>query len=147
MDVDLSGADLHGADFSAVAEGDISVKVDGRTFDGRLALGYLRHRGATTDGISEYFVVVHHPAFEVAEKICRKVTEQAKRQRRGLEQRGVANRNPDAARRFVRHLISKKLVEVDSHDLVSPTEVGRNVFTRFCDEQILDPELASFFVE
>ncbi|GAB0058107.1 hypothetical protein SIID45300_02451 [Candidatus Magnetaquicoccaceae bacterium FCR-1] len=144
-DVDLSGADLEQADFLTVDEDDISIKVDGRTFNGRLALGYLKSRKATTNDVPEYFVIYHHPSFDIAEKICRLLTMQAKRQRRGLEQRGVANRNPEVARRFVRHLISQNLVEVDTHELISPTEIGRNIFRRFCDEQIIENELASFF--
>jgi hypothetical protein len=107
----------------------------------------LMYKGAKTDPVSSFMVYRNHPKFDIAEKICRKMKEQALHQRRGLEQRGAARRDTEWARAFVGYLEKCEfLAEVKARpDLVNTTSEGRDIFARFCEGRELCPEIEDFF--
>ena len=139
-------------DFTAVDEGAISIVILSqgdarRSVEGLDALGYLQFYGAKTRELRADYVLQYHHAYWVVDKILNKLAEQMLRQRRGLEQRGAAQQDVGLAGRFVSHLIKRGLISTQKgrKDLVSVTERGRTVFTKYAEERELSQELLEFF--
>lgn len=153
VDSDFSGCLLKEADFRGVDPESTAILLDvpmlaaKQRIDGLNALGYFRFHGAKTDPIQDVYVLQHHPAFPVVDKILESLSKQAMRQRRGLEQRGAAHQDVNLARDFVSHLENKGLLGTPKgrKDLVKVTEKGRKVFARYAAEQEFSKELLSFF--
>ena len=152
FDVNIIRTELAGALFNGVPADSTSLIVHSneqphtRRLEGNFAIGYLRYHGAETDDVSDYHVYIHHPNFDIVDKIVTNLSKQAHRQRRGLEKRGAAHSNVPFAQSFINHLLVKSLVEVPKNrkELVDPTERGRQVFQEFVSGQTLAPELVEF---
>ena len=150
LEIHFTGSELTNADFRGVDTEYLVVEGEGpngeiQYMESMEALGFLKFHGAITDKVAPYFIYCHHSRFYIVEKICRKLTEGKKRQRRGLVQRGAAQRDPKFAERFLDHLQSSGLVEEDSRGLVYATTRGRNFFTRFCNKKDMCEIIADFF--
>lgn len=146
IEVDFTDAKLKGANFRSLADHS-GIRTATGLHSGEAALGYIAFSGGKTDKISPIAICKHHPNHAIAEKIARKLTEQNARQKRGLTQRGAANKDPKTAKDFLHQLISKGLVEEmgGRSGLVRSTEEGRPILKAFCDNQRLDPSLYEFF--
>lgn len=153
VDVDFSGSILKDADFTEIDQAAISIILESekglgkQIFDGLDALGYLRFQGAKTDEIRDIYVLQHHPAFSVVDKIMEKLAQQTVRQRRGLEQRGAARQDVKLARDFVKYLENKGFITTPKNrkDMVEVTELGRKVFSKYAGEREFVEDLKSFF--
>ncbi len=117
--------------------------------DGLDALGYLRFQGAKTDELRPIYVLQHHPAFWVVDKILESLSKRSLRQRRGLEQRGAAHQDVSLAKDFVNHLERNGLLFTPKgrKDLVKVTDRGRRVFSRYAGQKDFAEELMAFFAE
>ena len=154
-DVELSGAILKGANFLKVADSTPTIIVEsagadtGRErFEGKYAIGYLRFHGAVTDEVPTHFVLRHHAKYAIVDKIIRRLSEQAVRQRRGLVQRGAAQRDTRFAGRFVKHLFAQGYVQQPKNrtDLLEVTDVGREVFTRMIEQRDVPADISDFLL-
>ncbi len=152
LDVNFSGAVVSGADFrsmdldSAVIVEDPDTGLPTRRLEGPKALGYLSYKGAKTDAVDLYLVLCNHPRFNIVLKIASKLAEQRTRQRRGLEQRGEAQKDVPFARAFVEHLLRRGLVRtpLDRADLLEVTQEGRQAFVELTEEGRLPVDVADF---
>jgi hypothetical protein len=150
LEVDVSDADVRGSCFQKLVEPLVILVDDPKApasklrLEGNEAVGYLRFAGAQTDAVPPHFVYRHHSRFSIVEKICRKISEQGKRQELGLVQKGAAHLDPDFARAFLQHLVAKGLAEHFSHGLIGATSKGRSVLTRLLELKELAPELEEF---
>ena len=145
-------ADLGETDFTAVDKDSISIVIQDereavKSVDGLDALGYLKFHGAKTRELRPDYVLQYHRAYWVVDKIVRKLAEQMLRQRRGLEQRGAAQRDVGLAGEFVGHLLHRGLIITPKgrKDLVSVTDRGRAVFTKYVQDGEIAEELIEFF--
>lgn len=134
IDVAVSGARLEDTDFRG-ADAGISIIVDlddswksKERLIGADALGYLQFHGALTDEVPAIHVLKHAEEFAIVDKISTKLLERSPRQRRGLEQRGIASHNSQFAREFVTLLVSEGFVVVPSgrSEVVEVTAAGRS---------------------
>lgn len=152
VDVSMREATLDSADFRGI-DNDSRVVVQlpsGVTapLSGQELVGFLRYRGALTDPVGSFLVLRWHPRFSVVEKICRKLAEQGKRQRRGLEQRGAARADTEYASAFVEHLLHQGLVEAErGGEIVRPTELGRKAFGAFVEQRDVAGPIAAFLAQ
>ena len=136
VESDFSGADLRGSHFVEIDHESISILVETgaepskRLLVGADALGYLQYSGADTDKLPLVRVLQFHPAFGVVDKILIKLARQTTRQRRGLEQRGVAHQEVRLAKDFLGYLESQRWIATPKSrgDVVRVTEQGRPVF-------------------
>lgn len=149
IEVPFTGASLLGASFSGVDSG-LSIVVEAEAasqphqkLEGEEALGYLSYHGAVTDSISTIKILRNAPEFAVAEKISTKLLERSPRQRRGLEQRGIASQNPKFAREFVELLIGEGFVIVPSgrSEVLEVTASGRSVLGALVAGRELDKSI------
>jgi hypothetical protein len=110
------------------------------------AIGYLKYKRALTDKVDSYLVYRNYPKYDIVEKICRKLNQQPLRQRRGLEQRGVAQNDVRFARSFALYLERNGLIETPGGrpDMVSTTAKGRAILSRFIATKELPPEIEEF---
>lgn len=163
-DSDMRGAKMDGVfmldcDLTGVALGDASAQefdrdstafyvADGAVemLSGESLIGYLRYRGAQTVDVDSQFVFRHAPDFQIIPKILKNLADGNWSQRRGLESRGVSQRNIPLAKRFVSHLLSSNLLEEKggATGLVRPTPDGRTIISRFLDGRGTDPRIAAF---
>jgi hypothetical protein len=111
---------------------------------GDAAIGYLRYNGAQTDKVESYYIYRNHPKFSIVEKVCERISDQRNNQLRGLTQRGEARADPPFARELVNRLVSTGWIEIDRHDLVSATPIGRNILAQVVLHQRLPTEIAEF---
>ena len=143
---DFTGCELAGADFRNLVE-DPTIYVllnNQRTaLSGTEALGYLSFYGALVDSIDDYYVLRHHPNFDIIFKICEKLVEQRNRQELGLVQKGAARKDPPLAQEFLALLIKKSWAEYD-RTMVAITAEGRGVIRDFIEHQQLPTEFAEF---
>ncbi len=111
-------------------------------------VGYLKWLGAETDEVANYFLYKNNPDFEIVEKICRLLLDATWRQRRGLEQRGVSNRNVTFARRFVTALLNANLIQLrgGSTDVVGVTSAGREAIARVAEQKGVSSEILDDFL-
>ncbi|WP_433166211.1 NACHT domain-containing protein [Kribbella sp. CA-247076] len=149
LDCDLTSARL--ADASARKfdpDSTVLRVVDGepQTLSGQPLIGYLRYMGADTVDVDAYFVFQHAPDFDIVPKVLKNLADGNWSQRRGLENRGVSQKNVRLAKRFVAHLLSAHLIEEKggAPGLVRPTPEGRATISRFLDGQETDSRLAEF---
>lgn len=155
MDSDFSGSIVQDADFTGVDPDAISILLEFEKPPGKEllygleALGYLKFEGAKTQELQPIYVLQHHPAFLVVDKILEKLAQQSLRQRRGLEQRGAAHHDVSLAKDFVNHLENSGLLfkPKNRKDLVQVSDRGRKVFSKYAGEKDFSEELLSFFVE
>ena len=153
VDSNFSGSNLENTNFVATKDGEISIiaEIDryssNRLLYGLEALGYLRSRGAQTKELRPYYILQHHPAFWVVDKILRNLAKQTTRQRRGLEQRGAAHHDVKLAIDCVNYLEQCGFLAIPKgrKDLVKVTDRGRSVFSRYVGENYLAEELIQFF--
>lgn len=150
-DVHLSDCRLDAAVFVGVEEGSsILVALKGPQLErlsGPAMTGYLKFMGGHTDAVKDYWVFIYHPRFSIIEKICRKLTEQATRQTRGLVQRGVAASDTAFANGFVERLRAEGYIEhaKGRPDLISVTSTGREELGRFMNTTgYLPPVIAAY---
>ena len=148
FECNFSNAIIEGADFSGIdRESSISIETDegmSNVLGGDAAIGYLRYNGAQTDKIESYYIYRNHPKFSIVEKVCERIADQKNNQLRGLTQRGEARADPPFAREFVDRLVSAGWIEIDRHDLVSATPMGRNVLAQVVLHHRLPDEIAEF---
>ena len=92
-------------------------------------------------------ILQFHPAFLVVDKILTKLAKQRTRQRRGLEQRGVAHQDVNLAKEFLRYLESQHLLITPKArpDQVRVTDEGRPIFAKYERGREIDQRLLSFF--
>ena len=155
VESDFSGSVVKDADFRGIEPDSISILLEfdkppvKGLLDGFVALGYLRFHGAKTDELRPIYVLQHHPAFWVVDKILEKLAEQSLRQRRGLVQRGAAHQDVNLAKDFVKHLENTGLLVTPKgrKDLVKVTDRGRKVFSMYPEDLDFSDELMSFFTE
>lgn len=148
FECDFSHCSLDGADFSG-CDTDISIYVANDVGDrialiGQDALGYLAFHGAETPKVSDFERMQHHPLFPIAQKIVEKVSNQRNSQKRGLTQRGEAQRDPKFARAFVEHLERLGWLEVDKNELVSVPSEGRAVVQAWLQARELPREVSEW---
>ncbi|GAB3972370.1 hypothetical protein GCM10029978_049330 [Actinoallomurus acanthiterrae] len=149
IDCDISQFDCLEGDFTDLYEGSnalISGENGVETLEGSQLIGYLKYCGAKTDPIDPYYVYSYSRDFDILLKICRYLIEQTWRQRRGIEQRGVAGRNVPLARRFVKFLMREGFAQEKNSapDLIGCTPDGRAVIIRFLERQETSDEMAEF---
>jgi uncharacterized protein YjbI with pentapeptide repeats len=155
IEADLRGALVRGACFEGLDAESILIVESGAQggsllrLEGTEASAYLRFHGAITDDVPAYSVLLHHPLFPIVEKIVTKLTEQRNRQRRGLEQRGVARGNVAFARALLAELERQKWVATPTGkgDLVTATQAGRDVFAAFLERQVMPDAIAEFLAQ
>lgn len=148
LDCDLTGVNLTGADFRGL-DGDSTAYISRQnvvTLVAESLLGYLRHRGATTDYVDEYHVFKFHDDFDIVDKIFRYLLEGTWRQMRGIVQRGPASKNVPFARALVEYLLSDGYVtrKYGKRPVVSATPRGRAAFARFVQDQEIDAGVGQF---
>lgn len=152
FDVNLSDATLSQADFRGVDVDTLCIVAIAMSsnvsvlYEGKYAVGYLKSRGAITDEVSDFFVLYHHPKFDIVRKIIENLAKQTLHQRRGLEQRGAANADVLFARSFIDFLLNKGMVARHRKDLLETTEMGRDVFQKLLVAHTIDERLRPFFV-
>lgn len=153
IDVDFSGTSVNGSDFANIIAEEVVILIDAADvprgklrLEGLNALGYLNYCGAKTDSLPDFYIIKHHPRFDIVEKIVEKLRESSLRQRRGLEQRGAARQDITFARDFVRFLEMKGLVRTPKNrkDLVEVTENGREVFGLFFEKKNVPKEISEY---
>ncbi|WP_431883443.1 NACHT domain-containing protein [Micromonospora gifhornensis] len=152
LDCEISDADCIGANFEHLTEGStaiVAVAGQREELQGPSLLGYLRYRGAKTDPVDSYYVYRFHPRFEIAEKIFRYLLEGGWRQRRGMEQRGVAVRDVSYSRDLVDYLLNVGYITARGANsaIISATSSGRSAFALFVEKNQVDPILGKFFDE
>lgn len=136
-DIHITGAKLDSAVFIGIdPESSILVAFDGLQLErltGPAMIGYLKYVGGHTEAVPDYWFYLYSPRFSIIEKICRKLTEQATRQVRGLTQRGVAASDTAFATGLVERLIAENYVEYSRGraGLISITAKGREELGRF----------------
>ena len=147
IDSVFTGSDLEDADFTKVDPNEISIVIESGLLIGLDALGYLRAKGAKTNELRPFFVLQHHPAFWMVDKILKNLAKQTTRQRRGLEQRGAAHQDVKLAINFVNYLEQKGFIFTPKSrkDLVKVTDQGRTVFAKYAAERDFDDALTLFF--
>lgn len=154
IDVDFSGAELTGAIFSGIKPSDISILIESenplirKRLEAADALGYLKFRGALTDEVKRIHIIKNDPSWPIVDKIIEKLAESTFRQRRGLEQRGVARQNVPLAQKFMHHLEKNGLILKPKRyriELIAVTERGREVFNSYQKAQEVSDEIMSFF--
>ncbi|MCW3842788.1 pentapeptide repeat-containing protein [Micromonospora yasonensis] len=147
LDVDLTDASLAGANFRNAEEG-LYVKESGREFTGSRAMGLLQYRGAYTPEVPNIFVAMAHPHYEIARKIARRLSEGGQSQLLGLTQRGVSQKEPAAAQRFVDLLVSVGFASYDrsgASRTLEPTVAGRLPLRQLSEETNLDNAFRAYF--
>ena len=151
VDSVFTGSDVEDADFTMVDQDGISILVENQSHNTLLtgfdALGYLHAKGAKTNELRPFFVLQHHPAFWMVDKILKNLAKQSTRQRRGLEQRGAAQKDVKLAIDFVDYLQQKGFLVIPKarKDLVKVTDRGRRVFSKYVADKDFDDELILFF--
>ncbi|MBC7441013.1 MAG: hypothetical protein H7311_00540 [Ramlibacter sp.] len=95
---------------------------------GEDALGYLQLHGAKTDHVPSHRVLRWAPEYAIVEMISSKLLERSPRQRRGLEQRGIASQNLKFAKSFMQLLEAEGFVITPSarSETVEITALGRS---------------------
>ncbi len=153
FDVNFSGSILNGADFRGVDETAVCIIAHGPSsttpvrYEGKHAIGYLKSQNAITDSVPDFYVLFHHPRFEIVLKIIENLAKQTLHQRRGLEQRGAAHADVPFARSFVDYLLNKGMVSIPKarKDMLETTEIGRDTFQKFLTAYTVDERLRPFF--
>ena len=153
-DVHLTGAKLDATVFVGIDEdSSVLVAFDGQQLErltGPAMTGYLKHMGGHTGTVPDYWFYIYSPRFSIIDKICRKLTEQATRQVRGLAQRGVAASDTAFATGFVDRLIAESYVEYSRGraSLISITPKGREELGKFINGVgYLPPVVAAYLKE
>jgi Pentapeptide repeats (9 copies) len=154
-EVDFTESTVTGAEFTNVLRSNPTIFVESADggadhvrLEGRDAIGYLRFQGAQTDDVPLLFVVKHHPKYPIVDKIVRKLAEQSLRQRRGLVQRGTAQRDTRFAGAFMKQLFASGYVREPKGraDLIEVTELGRDAFSRMIEGQDVPADIAEFLL-
>jgi hypothetical protein len=152
FDCEFTAADVRGTNFSKIDPDTISILVDDndtgvyrKRLSGDAALGYLRFHGALTPDVPAYSIYMHHPDFDIVEKISRKLSEQKARQRRGLVQRGEARGNVLLARKFIEFIEKNGLTAPSRSDLVTLNDKGRDMVGSFVNRKVIPALLVEFF--
>lgn len=152
VDVIFSRAILSRTDFHKIYP-DSSILVETpetglfpQRLEGKAALGFLNYSGAKTDPVDSYSVLQNHPNFPIVFKVCVKFNEHSPRQRLGIEQKGAAVRDVPFAKRFVNHLESCGLVQVQGgrRDVLYVTSAGRTVLSQLATGAALPVEVETF---
>lgn len=148
FECDLSGSDVNQADFRHMdKDSTFGIEnTDGRkvVLAGSDARGYLKWHGALVDDVDSYFVFQFHPKFGIVSKILEKISGQKNSQKRGLTQRGEAQNDPPFARGFLDYIESKGWIEIDRHDLVSATPLGRTEISKLISQKFLCPTISDY---
>lgn len=148
FECDFSGCDIKGADFRGIDKdstfGIVNYSGEKVILTGDDALGYLKWHDATVDDVQDYHTFQFHPKFGIVTKIIENLSGQRNSQKRGLTQRGEAQKDPRFARAFVDYIESKGLVEVGRNDLVSVTSSGRTEITRMTNQKYICPAIVDF---
>ncbi|MCX6955747.1 MAG: pentapeptide repeat-containing protein [Verrucomicrobia bacterium] len=146
QDVDISHADLAKADVNELDINSTIIK-DGKIYSGNNGIGLMVFLGATISQIAPIHVLQHHPSFEIAQKIARKLVEGGLRQERGLTQRGAARQDTDFARSFLTTLEALHFAESPRgrNDLIEITDSGRRVLGDLVEKRAIDPQIAKLF--
>lgn len=151
IDCDITEAICQGADFTDLDPDSTAIVRIGTSMhalDTDSLVGLLRSRGAITDNVDPFYVYYWKEEFDISLKIARALMDEGWRQRRGVEQRGAAQRNTDFAKRFVRYLIRNDLVITkQGGSLIGATPAGRTAFLNLCSRSKLDPIIESFWTE
>ena len=145
LDIDITDAEIKGANFSEIKTSEISIIVNrdedshGIRIEGLDAFGYLKYHGAITSEVPPYYVVKHHPNFDIVNKVFSKLGEQASRQFSGLTQRGEARKDPKFARDLIDVLTHNGFTQKNKGhgELVVPTPSGREMLSKFFEHNIL----------
>ncbi|MEV4268406.1 NACHT domain-containing protein [Micromonospora aurantiaca (nom. illeg.)] len=150
LDCDITDVDCNGADFRRFDPDSTAVMVrEGESFflSKEMLLGYLNYKGAQTDSVEPYFVYMHDENFDIASKIIRYLSDETWRQRRGLEQRGVAAKNVAYAKSLVQYLLSCEYIQEKGGRaaLVGTTNKGRAALVNFVQNRQIDEVLLEFF--
>ena len=146
QDVDFSHADVGDVDVSGM-DVNSSIIYDGEHYSGKDGIGLMVFLGAKTGQLDLIYVLQHHPRFEIAQKIARKLVEGGLRQERGLTQRGAARQDTDFARNFLSSLEALNLAASPRgrNDLIEITDTGRHVLGDLAEKRSIDPRLAKLF--
>ncbi|WP_215451441.1 pentapeptide repeat-containing protein [Streptomyces sp. ATCC 21386] len=154
IDIDLTRAKVAGADFRRISRDSTIIVTTGDSTVAEMlteahAIGYLNYHGAQTDEVGSYYALQYHPYFFIVEKICTKMKESSPRQRQGVEQRGVAQRNVPFARRFIAEMERCNFISAPGGRLnqLVLTPEGRNAFARFVDHSEVPEEIERFLRE
>ncbi|MFJ4810255.1 NACHT domain-containing protein [Streptomyces longwoodensis] len=152
MECDITGMQCAGADFSSLDRDSTAIVRNSKGLSiitGEYLIGYLRAQGAKTDPVNPYYIYANHTDFEVCEKICKVLSDGAFHQRRGVVQRGAAERNVPLARKFVDFLFACDYLTVKGGrtEMIAATNAGRIAFRELCAEDCVDETLARFFEE
>ncbi|GAA4422844.1 hypothetical protein GCM10023148_24460 [Actinokineospora soli] len=151
LDCDMTGIRCAGADFTGIDSDSNALVRTGsgvEIYSGDRLRGFLLRNGALTDEVDPYFLFEGLAGFTVCEKVCRVLSDGATHQRRGVEQRGAAERNIPLARKFVDYLIAVDYVHVKGtarRMMITATPVGRPALARLVEDRVLDPKLEKFF--
>lgn len=116
-------------------------------FLGKMAIGYLKYKGAVTDPVEDIYVMAHHPNFAIMDKICDKLTTQTIHQRLGLAQRGASRQDPKFAERLIDAMINNGFLCDVRGKQVRTTPEGRTVFQDIRDRKGIHPTMQKFLME
>ncbi|MFI0899658.1 NACHT domain-containing protein [Streptomyces sp. NPDC020983] len=152
MDCDITGIQCAEADFTDLDRDSTAVVKTSRgtqIITGEHLLGHLRAQGAITDDVNPYYVFAVNSDFEVIEKICKVLADGAQHQRRGVQQRGAAERNVPLARKFLEYLFGCGYLTVKGgrSEMISATSSGRQACHQLAVEKKVDDTLGRFLEE